>query len=133
MSDAKLIEQLVARAVADALTRAGIVNSKQGIRFLRLSTIKERTSLSTSAIYGGMAKGAFPLCFHTGERSVAWLESDIDEWMRERAARPYVPRGALARPRVSPKEKASTPGNTGGGGGGNNLLHFKDAITKSGK
>jgi prophage regulatory protein len=116
MYDAKLIQQLIERAVAEALAQVDIFESEKVIRFLRLPAVKERTGLSTSSIYDGMAKGTFPLCFHTSERRVAWLESEIVEWMKARAAQPYVPRGALARPRVRTNEKASTRKNTGGGG-----------------
>lgn len=53
-------------------------------RFLRLPSVKARTSLSTSTIYRLMAKGLFPKPKLLGIRSVGWLESDIDKWFISR-------------------------------------------------
>ena len=50
-------------------------------RFMRVREVMQRTGKSKGAIYGAMKLGQFPLAVRTGERSVAWVESDIDEWM----------------------------------------------------
>ena len=55
-------------------------------RFLRLSEVRARTALSRSSIYAYMGAGTFPAPVHIGERSVAWIESDIAAWISERVA-----------------------------------------------
>lgn len=55
-------------------------------RFLRLPEVVERTQKERSAIYAMIAKGKFPAPRKIGERSVAWLSSEIDEWIETRPA-----------------------------------------------
>lgn len=50
-------------------------------RFIRIAEIKARTTLSTSTIYAKIRAGEFPRGRRIGGMSVAWLESDVDEWM----------------------------------------------------
>ena len=52
-------------------------------RLLRLETVKEITGLSRSTIY---ADPNFPRPVKIGERSVAWVESEISEWIDARIA-----------------------------------------------
>ena len=51
------------------------------MKFLKIQTVMSMTSLSRSSIYAAMAADAFPAQIKLGERSVAWLESDIQNWM----------------------------------------------------
>lgn len=51
------------------------------MRFLRLDEVREKTGLSKSAIYNQIRKGEFPASVPIGSRTVAWLESDINEWL----------------------------------------------------
>jgi prophage regulatory protein len=53
---------------------------------LKLPVVQERTGLSRSAIYQGVADKTFPAQVHLGPRSVGWVESEIDGWIRERVA-----------------------------------------------
>ena len=55
-------------------------------RFLRLSTVMERTGLSRSTIYERIDQGGFPRQMALGPRSVGWLESDISAWIEERVS-----------------------------------------------
>ena len=50
-------------------------------RLLRIKAVNEKTTLSTSTIYGMIRAGTFPRARRIGGQAVAWLESDIDEWM----------------------------------------------------
>lgn len=43
-------------------------------------------SLSRSTIYALMAAGKFPRSIPLGERSIGWLESDIQDWIDSRIA-----------------------------------------------
>ncbi|EMD1212799.1 AlpA family phage regulatory protein [Vibrio alginolyticus] len=42
-----------------------------------------KTALSRSAVYRKMNEGTFPKSISTGDRSVVWKESEIEEWMTE--------------------------------------------------
>ena len=50
-------------------------------KFLRLSEVKRKTSLSKTTIYDWIKKGKFPKMIHLGERCSVWTESSINEWM----------------------------------------------------
>ncbi len=56
------------------------------IRFLRLPEVQERTGLSRSTIYVRLEQGRFPQPVSLGARAVGWIETEIEEWMRERIA-----------------------------------------------
>ena len=55
-------------------------------RILRLSEVQARTGLSRTTIYEWMAAGRFPRAIPLGTRCVGWIESEIEEWIRERIA-----------------------------------------------
>jgi len=51
------------------------------LRILRLRDVKAKTGQATSTIYAAMASGKFPRPIPLGERSVGWLEAEIDSWI----------------------------------------------------
>lgn len=51
-------------------------------RFLRLAQVIDKTGLKRSQIYAYMKTGDFPKSVKIGMSSVAWLESEIDEWIK---------------------------------------------------
>ncbi|ENM3821393.1 AlpA family transcriptional regulator [Vibrio cholerae] len=53
------------------------------MRFLKLKEVMEKTALSRSAIYRKMNDEEFPQSVSLGDRAVAWVESEVDEWMVE--------------------------------------------------
>ena len=53
-------------------------------RFLRLPDVRAKVGLSRSTIYLRMSRGQFPKTVKLGERSVAWIDSDIDDWIEQR-------------------------------------------------
>lgn len=53
-------------------------------KFIRLPIVKEKTGLPKSTIYRKVKEKSFPQQVSLGEKTVAWLESDIDKWMDER-------------------------------------------------
>ena len=61
-------------------------------QLLRLSEVREMTSLPTSTIYELMAKDEFPKPLKIGVRGVRWLLDEIVRWIQSR------PRGGSARP-----------------------------------
>ncbi|EPE4789088.1 AlpA family transcriptional regulator [Shewanella sp. KCT] len=55
------------------------------MRFLRLKEVMSLTGLGRSTIYKFMAdKTDFPKSVPLGGRAVAWVESEIEEWMESR-------------------------------------------------
>ena len=54
------------------------------VRFLRLPEVLERTGLSRSTIYVRLEQGFFPRPVSLGARAVGWIESEVDEWIRQR-------------------------------------------------
>jgi prophage regulatory protein len=54
---------------------------------IRLAEVRRRTGYSRSTIYLLIAKKEFPHQVPLGERSVGWIEEEIDAWIAERASR----------------------------------------------
>ena len=61
-------------------------------RMLRLPAVLQRTGQSRSALYALMAAGRFPRPLRIGARAVAWLEHEVEAWIKSR------PRGGSERP-----------------------------------
>lgn len=53
-------------------------------RLIRRKEVQNKTGLGASSIYAMMKQGKFPKSIILSERRVAWLESDIDQWIAER-------------------------------------------------
>jgi prophage regulatory protein len=51
---------------------------------LRLPAVKAAIGLSRGTIYLRIAEGTFPRPVSLGARAVGWLQSDIEEWLRQR-------------------------------------------------
>ncbi|EHH1172667.1 AlpA family transcriptional regulator [Vibrio parahaemolyticus] len=51
------------------------------MRFIKLKEVMKKTALSRSAIYRKMSEDAFPKSVNLGDRAVAWVESEVDDWM----------------------------------------------------
>ena len=52
--------------------------------FLRLPKVKQLTGFGRSQIYHLIKQGKFPKQIHIGPKSVAWLDSEVSEWMKQR-------------------------------------------------
>lgn len=57
-----------------------------GNRLLRRREVELKTGKSRSAIYDGVSKGTFPAPVPIGDKSVAWLEEEVDSWIAARLA-----------------------------------------------
>ena len=53
-------------------------------RLIRMPDVISLTGLSRSSIYFKMKKKEFPPKIQIGERSIAWLEADIYEWINDK-------------------------------------------------
>ena len=56
------------------------------MRILRRPDVETQTGLSRSTIYDLMKDHKFPRQVPLGEKSVGWLESEIQNWIAERVA-----------------------------------------------
>lgn len=54
---------------------------------LRLPAVKARTGQSRSAIYAAIQRGEFPKPVPIGTRAVAWVESEIDDYIERQIQR----------------------------------------------
>ena len=55
-------------------------------RFIRRKAVEELTGLARSTIYQMMHEGRFPRPVRIGGRAVAWLETEINDWVAARVA-----------------------------------------------
>lgn len=58
--------------------------SKQTL--IRLKNVLSKTGLSRSHTYALIGQGRFPKPVKLSEKSVAWVESEIDYWIEQRIA-----------------------------------------------
>lgn len=56
-------------------------------QLLRLKQVEAKTGIKRSQIYLYMQSGRFPHSIKIGPASVAWLESEIDEWINQKLER----------------------------------------------
>ncbi|MGT8121878.1 helix-turn-helix transcriptional regulator [Escherichia coli] len=53
---------------------------------IRLTEVQRRTGYSKAWIYCLMGQGKFPASVKIGSRAIAFVESEIDEWINQRIA-----------------------------------------------
>lgn len=54
--------------------------------FIRLPEVQRRTGYSKAWLYRLISQGKFPASVKIGTRSIAFVESEIDEWVNQRIA-----------------------------------------------
>ncbi|CAH6858562.1 AlpA family transcriptional regulator [Vibrio chagasii] len=54
------------------------------MRLIKLKEVMTLTSLARSTIYKYMSEGQFPKTVPLGDRSVAWVEDEVTDWILER-------------------------------------------------
>lgn len=66
------------------LTKAKIVG--RGDTLIRREEVLRRTGLPKSTLYTAIAEGTFPAPVPISERSRAWVEQEVDDWIAARIA-----------------------------------------------
>jgi len=66
-----------------------LLNGYPPDRFMRLPEVINTTGLSRSSIYDYISRDAFPSQISLGGKNVAWLASEVNEWMNSRIAARY--------------------------------------------
>lgn len=56
------------------------------MRLIRLKEVMAMTGLARATVYKYIKKGIFPAAVSLGDRAVAWVESEIEEWILEHIA-----------------------------------------------
>lgn len=56
------------------------------MQLIRLKEVIALTSLSRSSIYKFISEGRFPKSVSLGDRAVAWIKEEIEEWIEARIA-----------------------------------------------
>jgi len=78
-------------------------------RFLRCEEVLEKVGFCHATLYYKMERGLFPPQISIGPKMVAWLESEIEDWMRACMAGCSDDEiRALVRQRVAEREKPAT-------------------------
>ena len=54
-------------------------------RLIRIREVMAKVTLSQSTIYKGIREGTFPKGRRIGGQAVAWIESDVDDWIDRQA------------------------------------------------
>lgn len=70
-------------------------NNQVEPRLIRRKEVQTKTGLGASSIYAMMKSGEFPLCLNLSERRVAWIESDINQWIANRIAEHKAVQGVV--------------------------------------
>ncbi|EGQ9319860.1 AlpA family transcriptional regulator [Vibrio cholerae] len=67
------------------LTNVGDVTMpKNNIRLIRFREVLAMTGLSRSSVYRFIEENQFPTQVQLGGRAVAWVESEVQEWITQR-------------------------------------------------
>jgi len=61
-------------------------NQSVPIRVLRRSRVEDRTGVKRSTLYRWRKERAFPRPIPLGAKAVGWIESEVEEWLEDRAA-----------------------------------------------
>jgi prophage regulatory protein len=56
-------------------------------RFSKIPAVCKRTARSRSSIYKAISEGKFPKPYKIGDRAVAFLDSEIDQWIDAKTAK----------------------------------------------
>ena len=62
----------------------GATKTRRVTRLIRLPEVQHRVGLGRSTIYRWMSEDKFPEPVQLGGHAVAWVEDDVEKWIRER-------------------------------------------------
>jgi prophage regulatory protein len=68
------------RKAADSSSRC----DDWSMRFLKEKDVRQRVALSRTTIWRQVQAGTFPRPVRVGECAIAWIESEVDAWMKQR-------------------------------------------------
>lgn len=59
-------------------------NEEYVMRLIKLKDVMSNTGLGRSTIYKYIAEGMFPKPVSLGARAVAWVESEVEDWILDK-------------------------------------------------
>lgn len=77
---------LAHQSVGSMVSPCAPATSGAALRLIRHTTVTSRTGLRRSSLYNGITAGTFPAPVPTGPRTVAWVESEVNDWIEARIA-----------------------------------------------
>jgi prophage regulatory protein len=69
-----------------AKTRLSIFSEDKTMQFLRIRKVTDMVGFSKTTLYAHVRDGSFPKPITLGPKSVAFLESDVLDWMQRKIA-----------------------------------------------
>ncbi|WP_321277560.1 AlpA family transcriptional regulator [Thiomicrorhabdus indica] len=60
------------------------MSNAEKYRLIRLNLVREKTGLGKTSIYQLMKEGDFPQSIRISAKAVAWVESEVDQWIADR-------------------------------------------------
>ena len=51
---------------------------------IRIKNVEAKTGLKKSMVYDLISKGEFPKPIKIGERAVAWISREVDQWVQNK-------------------------------------------------
>jgi prophage regulatory protein len=66
------------------------------MQLLRMKQVTQRIGLCDARVYQMIGDGTFPKPIKLGDRAIAFLESEVNEWISKKA---QAPRVEIAKPR----------------------------------
>lgn len=77
----------VSRQVSQSVvTETGVYMPKSAKSFIRLSEVQLRTGYSKAWIYRLIKESRFPKSVKIGSRAIAFIESEVNDWIEQRIA-----------------------------------------------
>ena len=80
---------MLANVTSIFLTNKGLKMKHKCSKFIKISEVIEKTSLSRSTIYRLLNLGDFPRQVKLSSRSIGWVEEEIQEWINEKSMRRF--------------------------------------------
>ncbi|WP_424765372.1 helix-turn-helix transcriptional regulator [Necropsobacter rosorum] len=77
-------ERLRNRAEIKIKEVKNVTDSPKKARFINIDEVIDRTSLKKTTIYDLMKKQSFPQSIRLAQNRIAWLESEIDDWIEHK-------------------------------------------------
>ena len=87
---------------------------KPPLKLLRFAAVRSRTGLSRSTIWRLERRGAFPRHRRISANAVAWVEEELNDWIRSKVGpiEPIAP--VVPDERLVPNRRRLTPTHPGG-------------------
>jgi len=72
--------------VSPAVQVSGVGVKEERERFIRVAEVSTMVGLGKTTIYKYVSERSFPAPVYTGGNRVAWIQSEVISWMRDRIA-----------------------------------------------